>query len=279
MTGHGDEDQVRPIEIRMVVSDVDGTLVRNDKSLTGATIAAVQRLRDAGIAFSIISARPSRGLSHPIETLGIDQPTAAFNGGTVTGPEGQVLLANRLTDDVAARTVELLQHENVETWVFADDEWLVVDENGPQVPRERRTIGFGPTVLASFASRLARVDKIVAASNDYPLLERLEKTVGDALHGQARAIRSQPYYLDVTDLKADKGNGVAALADAAGVPLEHVAVLGDGHNDIAMFQRAGLAIAMGQSAPEVRAAATHVTKSNEEDGVADAIERLILVRI
>ena len=260
----------------MVISDVDGTLVRNDKSLTPATIKAVQRLRAAGIAFSIISARPARGLTYPIEQLGIDLPTASFNGGTITRPDGKTISAQRLSQDAVRATLDMLLPADVEIWVFADDQWLVTDPNGPLVPKERRTIGFDPVVVSSFKDHTARVDKIVAASNDHPRLAELEKTVRKALDGQAGAVLSQPYYLDVTDLKADKGFGVAALADAVGIPLAEVAVIGDGHNDVAMFRRAGLAIAMGQSAPEVRAHAAYITDSNEQDGVAHALDRFIL---
>jgi Cof subfamily protein (haloacid dehalogenase superfamily) len=262
--------------IDLLICDVDGTLVRSDKTVAPATGQAVRRLRAAGIGFSAISARPARGMRYPIEVLGIDQPTAAFNGGTIVAADGTVLSARRLTDDTAAQTLALFAAQDVEIWVFADDRWLVVDPDGPFVPRERHAVGFEPVVVPDFRPLLHRVDKIVAASHDHALLARMEESTAAALAGRARAVRSQPYYLDVTDLQADKGHGVAALAEAAGVPLERVAVIGDAHNDIPMFERAGLAIAMGQAAPEVQAAARHVTTGNDADGVAHAIERFIL---
>ena len=102
--------------------------------------------------------------------------------------------------------------------------------------------------------------------------------MADALGTQATVGRSQVYYLDVTAPRANKGDGVAALAHAAGVPLPQVAVFGDQRNDLPMFVRAGLSVAMAQGPEEVRAAATHVSTSNDEDGVAVAIDRFILHR-
>src|SRR5258706_14918912 len=88
--------------------------------------------------------------------------------------------------------------------------------------------------------------------------------------------QSQAYYLDITAPTANKGDGVAVLAAAAGVALENVAVIGDQRNDMAMFRRAGLSIAMGQGPDEVRATAMRVTGSNDEDGVAQAIDDILL---
>jgi hydroxymethylpyrimidine pyrophosphatase-like HAD family hydrolase len=97
-----------------------------------------------------------------------------------------------------------------------------------------------------------------------------------ALGAAATVSRSQAYYLDVTAPRGNKGDGVAALAAAFDLPLASVAVFGDQYNDLAMFERAGLSVAMGQAPEVVRAAATHVSRSNEDDGVADAINRFVL---
>ena len=262
-------------QIGLLVSDIDGTLVRPDKTIAPSTIDAVARLRTAGIHFSIISARPARGMRYPIETLGIDQPTAAFNGGTIANPNGSIARAMQLSDDATAATLELLDRPDLEIWVFTGGNWLTRDPNGAFVPRERRAVGFEPTIVSSFAG-YGQVDKIVAASTDHPMLADLEGVVSEALQGRARAVRSQPYYLDVTHPDADKGHGVAALAEVMGIGLDRVAVIGDAQNDVPMFKRAALSIAMGQSPDDVKSQANFVTTSNEEDGIARAIERYIL---
>lgn len=265
--------------IELLISDVDGTLVHADKTVGAATIAAVRQLRDAGAAFTIVSSRPPRGMLYPRRMLGVDQPFAAFNGGSIVNPDGSVALANRLTPAAAKIALDLLLDRRLETWVYADDQWLVLDGDGEYVPRERRTIASEPVVVKCYEPYLDRIDKIVAASSDHPYLAQIEQELAAAVAGQARAVRSQAYYIDVTALQATKAYAVAALAERIGVPLERIAVIGDADNDLPMFERAGLAIAMGQASDAVKAKAALVTDSNDDDGVAAAIQRYILPRV
>ena len=177
-----------------------------------------------------------------------------------------------ISDDATAATLSFLDRPELEIWMFTGGNWLTRDPDGAFVPRERRAVGFEPTIVPDFGGYGA-VDKIVAASTNHAMLADLEGELSAALQGQARAVRSQPYYLDVTHPDADKGQGVAALAEVMGVPMDQVAVVGDAHNDVPMFHRAGLSIAMGQASDDVKAQANFVTASNEEDGLAQAIER------
>jgi hypothetical protein len=98
----------------------------------------------------------------------------------------------------------------------------------------------------------------------------------EAFGGRATIGMSQTYYLDVTHPLANKGDGIAILARIAGVELTEVAVLGDQYNDVPMFQRAGIAISMGQAPEPVKAEADYVSTSNDDDGVAHAIETILL---
>ena len=139
----------------------------------------------------------------------------------------------------------------MQPWVFADDAWLLKDPNGPKVDRERRTVGFDPTVVASFGAVIGRIDKIVVPSNDAALLDRIEAELRAELAGDANVERSQAYYIDVTHPLANKGEAVRAIAAHVGADLARTVVIGDMTNDVAMFSVAGFAIAMGQ-APEAR---------------------------
>jgi len=262
--------------VALLVSDVDGTLLRPDKSLAQATVEAVNRLRAAGVRFTLVSARPPRGMLPLIQALNIKVPTAAFNGGAIVGARGEVLEATRLTGRDARTTLDVLLREKVETWVFADDQWLLRDPDGEYVPLERKTLGYDGVVVEDFSPYLDRVDKIVAASSDPALLARLGQTLNARIAPHALAMQSQTYYLDITHARANKGDAVSALARQVGVPLTAVAAIGDGDNDVPMFKRAGFSIAMGQASAAVRAQARHVTGSNDQDGLAQAIDQIIL---
>lgn len=262
--------------IRLVIADVDGTLVRHDKTLTPATTAAFRRLREAGVQATLISARPPSGMLALAATLGLTLPLGAFNGGTLVRPDGAVLSAARLDPALARTALGLAGEAGVDRWYYGGGRWYVNDADNPHIAREKISAGVEPVVIADPARIAEPADKIVCVSEDAALLARLEQQVAAALGGKATVALSQAYFLDVTALAANKGDGVAALAQAAGVPLAEVAVLGDMPNDLPMFARAGLAIAMGQAPDAVRAAAALVTASNEEDGVAQAIDRYLL---
>jgi Cof subfamily protein (haloacid dehalogenase superfamily) len=265
-------------ERRLFVSDIDGTLVTPDKQLTLAAIAAVSDLKAAGVPFSVVSSRPPRGMAKVVAALGVTLPYAAFNGGSVVDPAGGLLRAHRLAPEIAAAALQLMARAGIRPWVFADDAWLVLDLNGPKVERERRTVDFDPTVVATFNAVIARIDKIVAPSDDPGLLDRVEADLRAVLAAGASVERSQAYYIDITHPLANKGEAVRAIAAHIGADLARTVVIGDMTNDIAMFRVAGFAIAMGQAPDAVKAEARAVTAANTEDGFAKAVAALVLPR-
>ena len=109
--------------IRLVISDVDGTLVRHDKSLADATIAAVRRLEAAGVAMTLISARPASGVLPLVDRLRITLPIGAYNGGTLVQPDGVVVEAHRIDRDVAGDLLRLTREAGADPWIFADGRW------------------------------------------------------------------------------------------------------------------------------------------------------------
>ena len=262
--------------IRLVVSDVDGTLVRKDKTLSPETIAAVHRLREAGIAFTVISARPPSGVMPLLAPLAIDVPAGAFNGGTLFRPDGSVLIEHLIDPAVVRGVFDMARDLDIGRWVFADGRWFASDADGPHVDSERVSSDQSPVVRDDFSDLYDRAGKLTFVSDDAALLKGLADRAGEAFGEMATIAQSQTYYLDVTAIAANKGDGVAELARVLGIDLSQVAVMGDMDNDIPMFRRAALSFAMGQAGDAVKAAATHVSSSNQEDGVAHAIDRFLL---
>ncbi|MDE1165413.1 MAG: Cof-type HAD-IIB family hydrolase [Pseudomonas sp.] len=264
--------------IKLVLSDMDGTLLMPDHSIGPRVRDALAQLRAAGVQFSLASARPPRAMRAQVLELGVDLPTAAFNGGTLVNPDGSYLVTHPIPVDAVRASLQLFARHPVAVWVFADDLWLLKDTHGDYTSVEQHALGYGPTLVDDFTPYLDRVDKIVASSKDFDLLIELERTLAPLIKGHALGVRSQDYYLDVTALLANKGDALAALAEHVGVPLAQTAVIGDGANDVAMFKRAGFSIAMGQASASVREQACAVTDSNSQQGVARAIVEMILPR-
>jgi Cof subfamily protein (haloacid dehalogenase superfamily) len=265
-----------PTKISAVISDVDGTLMTDDKQLTPRAQAAVASLHGRDIIFTIISSRPPRGLRILLDPLEIKTPFGCFNGGVIARPDLSVITAHVLPSHVARRAVEMLSARGAQSWIFAGPDWLVRDSEAPYVGLEERTVRFRPTVVQDFGPALDAAAKIVGVSADFELLARCERDMRAALAGQASVVRSQPYYLDITHPLANKGVALSALATLLAVPPAEIAVIGDGGNDVAMFERSGLSIAMGNASPQVQVVADFVTDTNREEGFAYAIERFIL---
>jgi Cof subfamily protein (haloacid dehalogenase superfamily) len=261
--------------IAALISDVDGTLVTDDKRLTERTRDAVAALRRAGISFTVISSRPPRGLAMLVEPLALEAPLAAFNGGLLVtpalAPTGE---PHFLAPAVVRRAIEFLDARRVDVWLFTAEEWRLRDTERPYVRREERTVCFAPRVVRHFDTD--GIGKVVGVSEDFELLEALDAEARAKFGSDAAVARSQRYYLDFTHPLANKGIAFSALAKLLAVPPERIAVIGDGMNDIAMFRQAGLSVAMGNAFPEVRDASDRVTASNAEDGFARAVERFIL---
>jgi Cof subfamily protein (haloacid dehalogenase superfamily) len=261
--------------IALVVSDVDGTLLTKDKTLTERAARAAQRLHEAGIAFTITSSRPTIGMRFLVEPLDITLPVGPFNGSSIVDIDMKPIEQSLIPTAAAERALSVLNQFGVDIWLFTNDAWLTKHPDGPYVPNEKRAIRADPTIISDFAPYLSGACKIVGSSRDFELLVRCESAMHDALGTEATAVRSQDYYLDVTPPGHDKGTFVTALAKRLGVPLDAVATIGDMHNDVAMFKVSGLSIAMGNASNEVKRFANRITTSNEDDGFANAMEQIL----
>jgi Cof subfamily protein (haloacid dehalogenase superfamily) len=261
--------------IALVVSDVDGTLLTKDKTLTDAAKAAVRRLHEAGIGFTITSSRPTIGMRFLIEPLAITLPVGAFNGSCIVDPQLKPIERHLIPAAAAQRCLDVLNEFGVDIWLFTNEQWLTRHPDGEYVPHEKRAIRADPTIVADFAPYLEAACKIVGSSSDAALLQACEAAMQKALGAEATAIRSQSYYLDVTPPGCDKGTFVQTIAKRQGISTDAVATIGDMQNDLAMFRKSGLSIAMGNATDDVKKIATHVTASNEDEGFAKAIDMIL----
>jgi Cof subfamily protein (haloacid dehalogenase superfamily) len=259
----------------LVVSDVDGTLLTKDKTLTDGAKAAVQELHHAGIAFTIVSSRPTIGMRFLIAPLAITLPVGAFNGSCIVDPQLHPIEQHFIPAATVARSLDVFAEFDVDTWLFTSDLWLVRRPDGPYVSHEARAIKADPTIAEDFTPYLTRACKIVGASADAALLQRCETAMEKALGPQAHVVRSQSYYLDITAPGCDKGTFVRTIAKRLDISPDAVATIGDMENDLPMFRTSGLSIAMGNASDAIKKKATFVTASNEEEGFARAVEMVL----
>src|SRR6516162_6895907 len=269
-------DKVRVPKISLVLADVDGTLVTEQKVLTQRAWTAVRRLGDSGVRFAITSGRPPRGMAMLFEPLSLDTPIAAFNGGLFVHRDLSIVAEKLLPSDVAAQAVDLILKHGLDAWVYSGSDWLVHNAAAPHVDREAWTVKFQPKVTADFGEALQRTAKIVGVSDDLDRVQRCEADAQAAFGDRATATRSQPYYLDVTHRDANKGAVVDFLSRTLGLPKAEIATIGDQPNDVLMFKQSGFSIAMGNASDQVKAQASATTDSYNDEGFAKAMERFIL---
>ncbi len=266
-----------PDNIKVLLADVDGTLVTEQKVLTERAVAAVKALRAKGIKFAVTSGRPPKGMNMLIAPLELDTPIAGFNGGAMVQPDGKVIEEKTLPPDVARAAIELIRKHKMDAWLYTAQDWFVRDRKAPHCDREAWTVKFEPIVVGEFKDEdLDKAVKIVGVSDDRDLVAKCEKDAQEAFGDKVSAARSQPYYLDVTHPQANKGAVVETLSKILGVGTDQIATIGDMPNDVNMFKKSGFSIAMGNSSEEVKKQASATTDSYNDEGFAKAVEKFLL---
>ena len=262
--------------IQLLLADVDGTLVTPDKVLTDRAVGAVRRLGTAGIQFAITSGRPPRGMEMLIEPLDITTPIAAFNGGLLVDRDMSVIEQRVLPEELVRPVADLVGSFGLDVWVYRGPDWYVPDPKGSHVARESATVRFEPKVMTSLDGLTSDVVKLVGVSDDLDAVAHAASAAHDRFGDHVSAARSQPYYLDVTHPDANKGAVASYLSARYMIPPEAIATIGDMPNDVLMFARSGLSIAMGNASLEVQRSARRITTSNADEGFANAVERFVL---
>jgi hypothetical protein len=262
--------------IKLLLADVDGTLVTPDKVLTDRAIDAVRRLGEAGILFAVTSGRPPRGMSMLIEPLNLTTPIAAFNGGILVNRDMSVIEQRVIPEELVVPVADLNTSFGLDTWVYRGADWYIPDPKGAHVAKETATVRFEPKVMDGLDGLTTDVAKLVGVSDDLDAVARASQAAHDKFGDHVAAARSQPYYLDVTHPDANKGAVAKYLSRTYSIPTDNIATIGDMPNDVLMFAHSGLSIAMGNASLEVQHAARRVTTSNADEGFANAVERFIL---
>lgn len=269
-------DIMEPHRIRLLIADVDGTLLNARKGLSPVTIKAIQDLQRAGIRFSLVSHRPLQGLQRLMEALRIGSACAALNGGVIVDDSFTVVSEKSIRSAVVQEVVGTIERHGLDPWIYTRTFWYVTRLDRSHVRHEAEALEFSPTRFESLGEIAQPVIKVAAVSDNYSQVAACEDQLGHRLGTQLSISRALANHLDVSHPDANKGAAVTSIAKMLNIPLEEVATAGDGENDIPMFRVSGLSIAMGQAPAEVHRAATHTTTSSSQDGLAWAIQDLIL---
>lgn len=277
-----------PDAIKMLVIDIDGTLLNPAGEITPVTRAAVQAARQAGLLVTLATARRYCNTAPVAIELGLDIPLILYDGALIVAhPQGGILHTHPLAAAVGQQAVDLLVGNGIQPIVhpvtgLAEEVWtgpaeldnLWVEAYFATSPEQMRRMPYAslcnghpdPLRVVAFAEEETILGLLPAVSR----LECSWITTKRGNYGSAELALMHP--------NCSKASGVKALAGQFGIPLEQVMALGDNNNDIEMLRSVGWGVAMGHASDTVKAAARAVTGSNLEDGVALAIERYALCR-
>jgi Cof subfamily protein (haloacid dehalogenase superfamily) len=269
---------VRP---RLVATDLDGTLVRSDGTISDRTRAALAAVEDAGAVLVLVTGRPPRWMPPVVEATGHRGLAVCANGALVYDLHTERVMRSHLIDADAAGEVVAALRRDVPGVVFAVEKGPV-DGVPAGFGREQ---GYRPRWDVSDVA-VAPIEELVA-DGVVKLLARHEEMTSDDLLAAARASvgalaecthSSSDGLLEISASGISKASGLAALADEHGIDAHDVVAFGDMPNDLPMLIWAGHAVAVANAHPEIKTAADEVTASNDDDGVALVLERLFAWR-
>ena len=259
--------------------DLDGTLNNDQKIITEKTKAALMDAQKSGIRLALASARPSPGLYKERDILRLQDHQGilmSYNGGRIVDAEsGKVLFETSM--DLEETKQVLRQLEKLPVTPILDDgvQFYVTDKNGYKVDYECRNNNMVCTEVPNLAEFLDFAPIKILMSVQPEELAQVQETIAGFLPESLTVVQTAAFYLEVIPKVINKGQGIRDICKVLELPTEAVIAFGDAANDIPMLREAGVGVAMGNAQEAVKAAADLVTLSNNEDGIAAALEQLL----
>eukprot|EP00199_Chlamydomonas_sp_CCMP681_P002924 CAMPEP_0119104166 /NCGR_PEP_ID=MMETSP1180-20130426/2445_1 /TAXON_ID=3052 ORGANISM="Chlamydomonas cf sp, Strain CCMP681" /NCGR_SAMPLE_ID=MMETSP1180 /ASSEMBLY_ACC=CAM_ASM_000741 /LENGTH=308 /DNA_ID=CAMNT_0007088847 /DNA_START=132 /DNA_END=1058 /DNA_ORIENTATION=- len=277
-TAKGSLDQQGHPEIRLICTDVDGTLLNSQQKLTPPVEAAIKAAAAAGVPL-VVATGKARGpwVQDVFPRLDMDMPGVFMQGLLVCDAQGGILKQQDMEHQVVLDCLALAElHGGIVCCAYCGDRILAVelDEHTERLLFYREPVAEAVGKLSAMVGKVPMQKLLFMAPQ--PTLDQLRPLAEELLEGRASLTSAINGVLEVLPFGASKGAGVAWLLERLGVDPQHVMALGDGENDVEMLQLVGLGVAMGNAAPKACLAADVRVGTNDEDGVAEAIERYVL---
>ena len=266
---------------KLIAVDLDGTLVRSDQSISPRTIDTLVQVQQSGVKMAVASGRPTFGTAHVADALRLADfggYVMSYNGGEIYDWGTKTRLhAQTLDEDIIPYIYVYAREHGMPIMTYIGKEVVSEVENNEyinySVMRNRMTLRKVEDFVAT-AQGVGIVKCIIVG--DPTLLPALEIEMQETLKGKAGVFRSEPFFLEIVPVGIDKAEGLSILLDKIGMQPSELIAFGDGYNDIPMLQFAGLGVAMGNAAEDIQKAADMVAQSNDDDGIAVLLEKLIL---
>ena len=263
---------------KMIVLDLDDTLLRDDQTISPRTKQALMDAQERGVKVVLASGRPTFGMQHIAEELSLAEYGSyilSFNGGKIINCKTrEEIFSSTLPHEEVHGLYDLSRREGVHIHKYVGDE-IVTEDDNEFTSIESELTGLPIKVVDSFKEAVS--EPVVKALMVYEpeKLKLVETMLQEELNGRFSIMRSKPYFLEFTELGVTKGTSLKQLIDACGIKREEVIAIGDSYNDQEMIEFAGLGVAMGNANDDIKAIADYVTDTNMNDGIAKVVEEFI----
>lgn len=272
------------MKYRLLVLDVDGTLLNGDREISKRTLAALLKVQQMGVRIVLASGRPTYGLLPLAKTLELGNYGGfilSYNGcQIISAQNGEIVFERRINPEMLPYLEKKARKNGFAIFTYHDDTIIANNPENEYIQSEARLNNLKIIKEEEFSIGVDFAPcKCMLVSDDEEALVALEQLWKSRLNGALEVFRSEPYFLEVVPCGIDKANSLGALLEHLGMKRDEVIAIGDGVCDVTMIQLAGLGVAMGHAQDSVRVCADYVTATNEEDGVAQAVEKLILAEV
>ena len=267
------------MEYQLIAMDLDGTLNNDQKIITEKTKTALMAAQERGIRLALASARPSPGLFKERDILRLQDYQGilmSYNGGRIVdAATGNVLFETSMDLDQTKQVLRRL--EELPVTPILDDvvQFYVADKNGYKVDYECKNNQMTCTEVGNLADFLTFAPIKILMSVQPEELPQVQQQIAAFLPEDLTVVQTAAFYLEVIPKIINKGQGIRDICTVLGIAPAQVISFGDAANDIPMLREAGMGVAMGNAADAVKAAADMVTLSNNDDGIAAALEKLL----
>lgn len=272
------------MKYKLLVLDVDGTLLNDEREISKRTLAALLKIQQMGVRIVLASGRPTYGLMPLAKTLELGNYggfVLSYNGcQIIKAQNGEILFERRINPEMLPYLEKKARKNGFAIFTYHDDTLITDSPDNEYIKNEALLNNLKIIREDEFSTAIDFAPcKCMLVSDKEKALIGLEQHWEKRLAGTLDAFRSEPYFLEVVPCGVNKANTLGALLEHLGVTREEVIAVGDGVCDVTMLQLAGMGVAMGHSQDSVKVCADYVTASNEEDGVALAVEKLILAEV
>lgn len=264
---------------KMIVLDLDDTLLRDDQTISPRTKQALMDAQEAGMKVVLASGRPTYGMRKIAEELRLKEYGSfilSFNGAKIINCQtNEELFSSTLSPETVHRLYDISQREGVGILTYVGDE-IVTETTAPYAEIESGLTGMAVNEVDSFVEAVREPVVKALMLKEAGRLAEVEKKLQEEFDGELSVMRSKPFFLEFTEAGVTKGTSLNYLIGKLGIKREEVIAVGDSYNDLAMIEFAGLGVAMGNAPDDIKAKADYVTDTNMNDGVAKVVEQFML---